>query len=118
MFLAFGAAELTPGELHRLAPATVTDRRILAAQLQEVRHRGYATIVDELETGLSAVAAPVRDRGGTTVAALSASGASVRLPPARLALLGRVALEQAYELAVRLGHDGPLEDYPAVGPRE
>jgi IclR family acetate operon transcriptional repressor len=116
VFLAFGAAELPPGELHRLTAATVTDRRRLAAQLEEVRGRGYATIVDELEPGLSAVAAPVRDRGGDTVAALSASGASVRLPPARLALLGRVALEQAYELAVRLGHAGPLEDYPAAGP--
>jgi IclR family acetate operon transcriptional repressor len=116
VFLAFGVAELPPGELRRVTAATVTDRRLLGAQLQETRARGYATIVDELEPGLSAVAAPVRDRAGVVVAALSASGASVRLPPARLALLGRVALEQAHELAVRLGHDGPLEDYPAAGP--
>jgi IclR family transcriptional regulator, acetate operon repressor len=116
VFLAFGAAELPAGELRRRTAATVTDRRRLAGQLDEIRVRGYATIVDELERGLSAVAAPVRDRAGAAVAALSASGASVRLPPARLALLGRVALEQAHELAVRLGHEGPLEDYPAGGP--
>jgi DNA-binding IclR family transcriptional regulator len=115
VFLAFGAAELQPGELRRLTAGTVTDRRLLTGQLEQVRGRGYATIVDELESGLSAVAAPVRDRSGAVIAALSASGASVRMPPARLVLLGRVALEQAYELAVRLGHQGRFEDYPAAG---
>ncbi len=73
-----------------------------------MREQGYATIVDELEPGLSAVAAPVRDRGGAVVAALTASGASLRLAPQRLRLLGRVALEQAHALSTRLGYDAPL----------
>jgi IclR family transcriptional regulator, acetate operon repressor len=116
VFLAFGAAELGDGELERLTPATVTDRSRLARELEAIRDQGYGTIVDELEPGLSAVAAPVRDRGGAVIAALTASGASLRLAPQRLRLLGRVALEQAHALSTRLGHDAPLDEYLSARP--
>jgi DNA-binding IclR family transcriptional regulator len=111
VFLAFGVSELPRGELKRLTDATVTDRGRLMRELEAVRDQGYATIVDELEPGLSAVAAPVRDRDGEVVAALSAAGASLRLAPQRLRLLGRVALEQAHALSTRLGYDAPLDEY-------
>jgi IclR family acetate operon transcriptional repressor len=58
IFLAFGAAELPGGELAQLTPATITDHERLRQLLEIVREQGYATIVDELEAGLSAVAAP------------------------------------------------------------
>jgi DNA-binding IclR family transcriptional regulator len=111
VFLAFGVAELPNGELPKLTEATITDRVRLTRELQAVRDQGYATIVDELEPGLSAVAAPVRDRDGEVVGALSAAGASLRLAPQRLRLLGRVALEQAHALSTRLGYDAPLDEY-------
>jgi len=117
VFLAFDVAELPASELEALTPATVTDRARLERELEAIRDQGYGTIVDELEPGLSAVAAPVRDRGGAVVAALTASGASLRLAPARLRLLGRVALEQAHALSNRLGHDAPLDEYLAERPR-
>jgi IclR family transcriptional regulator, acetate operon repressor len=103
VFLAFGVSVLADGPLAAPGPATIVDRDRLARELETVREEGYARIVDELENGLSAVAAPVRDRGGAVIAALSVSGASLRLPPARLRLLGRVALEQARALSARLG---------------
>jgi len=111
VFLAFGVAQLPDGELPALTPQTITDRRRLERELEAVRDLGYATIVDELEVGLSAVAAPVRDRGGSVIAALTASGPSLRLAPQRLRLLGRVTLEQAHALSMRLGHQVPLEGY-------
>ena len=117
VFLAFGAAELPDGELAASAPATITDRRRLHNELEAIRDLGYATIVDELEPGLSAVAAPVRDRGGAVIAALTVSGASLRLAPPRLRLLGRLTLEQAHSLSTRLGHDAPLDGYLAQRPR-
>jgi DNA-binding IclR family transcriptional regulator len=116
VFLAFGSASLPDGELPAVTGATVVDRARLQRELVAVRDQGYATIVDELELGLSAVAAPVRDRGGTVIAALTASGASLRLAPQRLRLLGRVALEQAHALSSRLGHDAPLDEYLAARP--
>jgi len=111
VFLAFGAAELPDGALDQVTPETITDRERLRRELEAIRDQGYATIVDELELGLSAVAAPVRDRGGAVIAALTASGASLRLAPQRLRLLGRVSLEQAHALSTRLGHDAPLDEY-------
>ncbi len=105
VFLAFGTATLPEGELEAPTPATITDRDRLAAELEAVRERGYATLTDELEAGLSAVAAPIRERGGDVVAVLCVSGATLRLAPQRLALLGRVAVEQANEISVKLGYE-------------
>jgi DNA-binding IclR family transcriptional regulator len=105
VFLAYGVSSLPEGELEALTPATITSRERLAAELETVRERGYAILIDELETGLSAVAAPVRERGGNVVAVLCVSGASLRLAPQRLELLGRVAVEQADEISSRLGYE-------------
>jgi DNA-binding IclR family transcriptional regulator len=107
VFLAFGSAALPNGELEPLTPVTITDRERLETELESVRERGYATIIDELEPGLSAVAAPVRERGAAVVAVLCVSGATLRLEPQRLDLLGRVAIEQANEISKRLGYDDP-----------
>src|SRR3954469_10276821 len=56
VFLAYGAPA-TPRRLAPLPAATIVDRAVLEAELQTVRDRGYATLVDELEPGLSVAAA-------------------------------------------------------------
>ena len=109
VFLAFGASTLPAGPLERLTPQTITDRPLLERDLEAVRRQGFATIADELELGLAAVAAPVRDADGV-VAALAVVGPTARLGEARLALLGRVAIEQAHTVSVQLGYQGELED--------
>jgi IclR family acetate operon transcriptional repressor len=109
VFLAFGASTLPAGQLERRTPHTITDRPLLERDLEAVRRQGYATIVDELELGLAAVAAPVRDADGV-VAALSVAGPTARLGDARLGLLGRVAIEQAHMVSIQLGYQGELED--------
>jgi DNA-binding IclR family transcriptional regulator len=103
VFLAHGVSRIAP-RLERLTPRTLVDPAALAEDLAAVRERGYATLVDELEPGLSVVAAPVFDAGGGVVAALAVSGPTTRLPPHRLAVLGRVAIEQAGVVSERLGH--------------
>src|SRR5438270_11999832 len=50
-----------------------------------IRAQGFAVAADELERGLSAVAAPVLGPRGTAVAALSISGPTIRLTPKRIA---------------------------------
>ena len=102
IFLAFGSAELPKGPLDRLTKHTITDRRELAKDLELARRRGFALTVDELELGLSAVAAPVRDRSGSVVAALSISGPSMRLGLERLQSHGRLLGEAADRLARNL----------------
>lgn len=110
VFLAHGVSALPPGPLEPRATGTITDRALLAKELDAVREQGYATITDELEVGLAAVAAPIRDASGTVVAALSLAGPTARLTQPRLDLLGRVAIEQAHAISTALGYAGELED--------
>ena len=110
VFLAFGAATLPVGQLERLTQRTIVDRPMLERELDAVRRQGFATIVDELELGLAAAAAPVRDADGSVVAAVSIAGPTARLGEARLGLLGRVAIEQAHSVSTQLGYQGELED--------
>jgi IclR family transcriptional regulator, acetate operon repressor len=73
---------------------------------EEIRVRGYATAVDELEHGLSALAAPIFGPDGDAVAALSISGPTIRLTRDRIAELAPALLEQAGLVSTRLGnHD-------------
>lgn len=103
VFLAFGVATLPPGPLERFTAATITDRRTLEKELEDVRRRGYAVMADELELGLRAVAAPVRDGNGRVVATLAVSGPSVRLPRRRLREFADVLSRRAEVLGQRLG---------------
>jgi DNA-binding IclR family transcriptional regulator len=61
--------------------------RVSAAQLRaalaEVRAQGYAWVYEEFEDGLVAVAAPVHDRDGQVIAAVSIFGPGFRFPGAR-----------------------------------
>jgi IclR family transcriptional regulator, acetate operon repressor len=72
--------------------------------LARVRTRGYATSVDELEVGLTALAAPVFGPQGDALAALSISGPSARLTSERIAQLAPLLVDEANVLAERLGH--------------
>ncbi len=76
----------------------------LTPELRRVRSRGYATSVDELELGLSALAAPVFGPSGEALAALSISGPSARLTSERIAELAPLLMAEATALAERLGH--------------
>jgi IclR family acetate operon transcriptional repressor len=103
VFMAFGAAPV-PATLERFTAHTIVRRDALAADLDRIRARGFATAVDELELGLAALAAPVHGAGGDVVAALSISGPTTRLTPERIEQLAPPLLEQAAGLARRLGH--------------
>jgi IclR family transcriptional regulator, acetate operon repressor len=81
-FLAFGGGELAGAETIRL--------------------RGYATSIDELEVGLSALAAPVLGHEGLAVAALSISGPTTRLTGERIEELVPLLKEEAAGLTRRL----------------
>jgi DNA-binding IclR family transcriptional regulator len=67
-----------------------------------IRSRGYATSIDELEVGLSALAAPVLDVDGFAVAALSISGPTSRLTAERIEELAPLLKEEATTLSRRL----------------
>jgi IclR family transcriptional regulator, acetate operon repressor len=73
-------------------------------ELAAVRRRSLATSIDELEVGLSAMAAPVRGARGEVIAALSISGPTLRMTPARIRELQPILTREARTLSRRLGH--------------
>ena len=74
-----------------------------------VRRDGYASAVDELEDGLTAIAAPVHGPTGEVIAALSVSGPTLRLTRARVAELAPVLVQEARALEERLVNRSPGE---------
>jgi IclR family transcriptional regulator, pca regulon regulatory protein len=56
-----------------LTPRTVTRKEALAAELAQVRERGWCLVDQELEEGLISVAAPIRDESHRVVAGLNLS---------------------------------------------
>jgi DNA-binding IclR family transcriptional regulator len=105
VFLAHRVVTLPAGRLEQRTDRTITTRDALAAELDQVRRRGFAVAAEELEPGLVAIAAPVRDSTGHVVAALSVSGPSVRLRPERIAQTARLTVGAARDLSATLGYD-------------
>jgi IclR family pca regulon transcriptional regulator len=66
-------AYLDTHALEPILPATITDKAVFRSELAEVRARGFALVNQELEEGLVAIAAPVRDRAGRVLAAINLS---------------------------------------------
>ena len=83
---------------------TVTSRARLRRELAEVRDQGYAVAVDELEVGLTAIAAPIRNAHGDVIASLSVSGPTFRLSEPRVKELVPVVQDAADEVSRRLGY--------------
>lgn len=104
-------AGLDPAELRsRVRPplaaftdATVTGMVELQDQLAVVRDRGWASVREELEVGLNAVAAPVFDVHAQVVAALSVSGPSYRLAVDRFDEVAKQTVAAADRVSRRLG---------------
>jgi DNA-binding IclR family transcriptional regulator len=91
---------------------TITDPAELRHELDAVRTRGYAQAIEELEEGLNAVAAPVRQADGRVIAALGVSGPAFRMHAVDVPRLGLLTAEAAQAVSRQLGH---LERGRAVG---
>jgi DNA-binding IclR family transcriptional regulator len=82
---------------------TITTAQELRKELTRVRELGHAVAVDELEPGLTAVAAPIRNVYGDVVASMSVSGPTFRLSGDRIDDLVEKVTEAAIEVSRRLG---------------
>jgi DNA-binding IclR family transcriptional regulator len=67
------------GKLPRYTPNTITDPKVLTAELKQVLEQGWASSVEELIEGETSLAAPIRDRQGVAVGAIAISGPTERL---------------------------------------
>ena len=94
------------GPLERFTGHTIVDPASLRDHINEIRDAGYAYTVEELETGLNAVGAPIRSSDGAVVGAVSVSGPAFRLPPTDLPEIGELSKQAATEISRCLGFQG------------
>lgn len=91
------------GGLTAYTELTITKKGRLRAEVEKVRDVGYAVAVDELEVGLTAVAAPIHNAHGDVIASLSVSGPTLRLDGERLEEVIPMVVDAAAEVSHRLG---------------
>ena len=85
---------------------TLTSRKAVLKELQDIRRRGYATDNAEITEGLHCVAAPIFDREGLPVGTLTLSAPAIQLPDADFPLRARQCRAAADRVGAKLGWNG------------
>lgn len=99
-YMAFdeGCFERIADELPPLTPKTLVRREAFQSQIVDIRRRGFASTVDELEEGFAAVATVIRGALGDVQGALSIGGPTQRMNAARRTELGVTLCQAAARL--------------------
>lgn len=95
------------GELTAYTSRTITDLGALREELAEIRERGWSLALDELDVGLTAVAAPVRNLHGEICGSVSVSGQTFRLDAARVEQLAPLVRRAGDDISARMGWHPP-----------
>ena len=103
VMLAFSGRELPEGPLRAYTPRTITDPKVLATEIAEVRARGWAAADGEREPDLMAVAAPVRSSRGELEAIVALPGPSSRFDAAAAEAAVPLVVEHANAISAELG---------------
>jgi len=90
--------------LERFTDNTIVDPETLREHVSRIPDDGYAHTLEELETGLSAVGAPIRCAEGAVVGAVSVSGPAFRLSDANLPATAELVKRTATEISRCLGY--------------
>lgn len=95
-------------ELRRFTERTITDHDTLDDAITRISVLGFTGEVEELALGRGCVAAPILDRSGTVVAAISVSGPLSALDlSSREQTLAEALIETADAISSALGYQGP-----------
>jgi IclR family pca regulon transcriptional regulator len=98
-------AYLAGVHLDQLTTRTIDSLPAFRAELDRVRAQGWALVDQELEEGLRAVAAPIRDRAGRVVAAVNISAHASR---ASIETIRRDLVPPLVATAARISADLPF----------
>ncbi len=82
---------------------TISEPQRLKRELEAIRKKGIALDNEELDLGVKCVAAPIKDRSGAVVAAISLSGPTQRFTPAATRRFGKEIKQASMEISRTLG---------------
>jgi DNA-binding IclR family transcriptional regulator len=96
-------------ELPRLTEKTITDKKELEKELNEVKKQGFALDIGENEKDVRCIAAPIRNYQGRVIAAVSISGPAFRIDEKVQNNLKVALIETSIKISKRLGYDDKLQ---------
>lgn len=110
LFLAFMAEkefiDYSKTSIRPFTKNTIASVEGLTQELARIREIGYAIDDEEYESGIKAVAAPIRNYTGVVVAALSVPGPVGRMSEERIGQISKVICQYAADISRRLGWNG------------
>jgi DNA-binding IclR family transcriptional regulator len=92
-----------PKNLTKFTENTITSFQDLESELQKVRKNGFAVALEEMESGLIAIAAPVRNSQNEVIAALVVSGPAFRITKNRIQEISKAVITAADKISYNVG---------------
>ena len=83
---------------------TITDLKKLKKEIQKVREQGYAVDDEEVEIGGRCVAAPVKDKDGQIIAAVSVMGPTLRISQKNIPDIAQIVMSVVKKASYALGY--------------
>ena len=91
-------------DFYPVTPFTITDREIFVKELEDINQRGYSVDEQENELWGRCVGAPILNRFGYPIAAISISVPIQRFPKEDIHKYGRKLIDIADSISQKMGH--------------
>jgi IclR family transcriptional regulator, acetate operon repressor len=98
--------ELLPKPLPATTPNTITDRKVLAVELAEIRRTGLAYDREEYLVGVSCIGSPIFDVHGNVAAGAGVTSLVGHDRTDDLPRIKRLVLDCARQISSAIGYDG------------
>ena len=91
-------------QLLRYTPNTITEPKKLIIHLLDIKNKGFAVCNEELEEGVKAVAAPIKNINGKTIASITITGLAKRMSSSNSERFVKILTNSAQEISNKLGY--------------
>jgi len=91
-------------QLLRYTPNTITEPKKLIIHLLDIKNKGFAICDEELEEGIKAIAAPIKNINGKTIASITITGLAKRMSSSNSERFVKILTNSAQEISNKLGY--------------
>jgi DNA-binding IclR family transcriptional regulator len=92
--------------LPKYTSRTIVDPKKLEEHLSGIRHKGFSICNEELEEGIKAISAPVKNINREAIASITITGLSRRISSSNIKKFINILVDSAQELSGMLGYKG------------
>jgi len=90
--------------LKKYTPNTITEPGKLMIHLLDIKNKGFGICDEELEEGIKAIAAPIKNINGEIIASITITGLAIRMSSINMERLVKIVTNSAQEISNRLGY--------------